>query len=740
MKPTDVFQAFLRCRRKQSGFAVVLLIALLTVGILFAVVSGLGSAERDTANKTVNGDTVHQARELLLGYAITYPDNHANQVFGYLPCPDMDGDGVSDGLDGSCGGTDGKAVVGLLPYKTLGLSGNIDSDGNCLWYAVSGTFKASANKPTPLNWDTQGQIEIRDNNNNLLAQPNDVNGGAAAAIIVVGPPRSSQNRLGNGTVCGPAAGSLANSIYDQYIDVDPAKADTRLSEPFPGPANGTVRLVEGMSGSDVNNDHLVWITPRDIWERIRKRSDLAGTSLDPNINSLMNYLQSKLTGNLSSYAPGANNSLPGTHSTYGVSDSSSLANYFDNFFDQFRYLRCPTLGSYCYKINGMDCDGVLMFSGGGDLVANGTNSPRPTTQRSDANYFENDSSSGLPLLQGPYSTTTNAASGFNSATPSRDAIQCLSPQPPVQVSAAQMFDAINTIVSPFGLVSTSGTALTLGSSSVPTGAPDAYALYGCYWYPTPVPLGNGIRVFFQYTAASRSEGFTFTLADADPSRNPSTTMCGAGEDALGYAGNNGTTSIVNYPKIAIEADFAASNPGALGLVRNDPTSSFGRHFAFDYWGADASTDPNGEDDLTHGAGGGTSPTNPAIGTPGLKSFSIGATATAYVRLDVIRTYNPLTKLTTYDLNGYVTKDTSSDASGCFVSDYANVVTADLTTLCSNIQSFQNSKRTYLHDSITIADISGAGEAMRRVYLGFTTGQHSSGIQSVVISNFQAATR
>ncbi len=55
----------------------------------------------------------------MLAYAITYRDTHSDDVFGYLPCPDADGDGSADGLDSSCGGNS-RTVVGLLPYQTLG--------------------------------------------------------------------------------------------------------------------------------------------------------------------------------------------------------------------------------------------------------------------------------------------------------------------------------------------------------------------------------------------------------------------------------------------------------------------------------------------------------------------------------------------------------------------------------------------------------------------------------------------
>jgi hypothetical protein len=97
------------------------------------------------------------AREALLGFAATYRNKeHPNADFGYLPCPDLDGDGSSE----TCGGQ-GQTSVGRLPYLTLNLPDLRDGSGECLWYAVSGSFKNNP-KADAVNWDSTGSFRLLD--------------------------------------------------------------------------------------------------------------------------------------------------------------------------------------------------------------------------------------------------------------------------------------------------------------------------------------------------------------------------------------------------------------------------------------------------------------------------------------------------------------------------------------------------------------------------------------------------
>ena len=81
---------------------------MLPILILLLSLSGLGwllshtgtAAERAARNLKREAQTAHAlaiARDALLGFAANYRNKeHPNADFGYLPCPDLDGDGSSE--------------------------------------------------------------------------------------------------------------------------------------------------------------------------------------------------------------------------------------------------------------------------------------------------------------------------------------------------------------------------------------------------------------------------------------------------------------------------------------------------------------------------------------------------------------------------------------------------------------------------------------------------------------------
>lgn len=316
------------------------------LGALYLIVAGLGSAQLLSLQDQRTAAAFVQAKDALLAYATTYRDTHGDEAPGYLPCPDFNGDGSADAT--VCGGTDDRVVVGLLPFKQLGLPDFRDGSGTCLWYVVSGTFKAAADKPTPLNWDTQGRIAVLDVAGNTVAAPEDGYGGAAAAIMAAGPPLPSQARSSDpDKVCGIADPS---AVYAAYLDGGYI---------FPAGAGATIALRQGQAGSDANNDRLAWITPREVFERIKRRPDFAGqlTSLVDELKTSLNIAFPPDPQNAQQLGDKKVGELPAA-----VGVPPHLATYRDNWQDQFRYVKCSPLGS-CLSVNGSNCRGALIFTG-----------------------------------------------------------------------------------------------------------------------------------------------------------------------------------------------------------------------------------------------------------------------------------------------------------------------------------------------------------------------------------------
>jgi len=207
---------------QQRGYAILIVLAIVTLASLYAVVSQL---ENRLAQICARGSHPEGARpgergiDRLCG---DLPDGHDNEVFGYLPCPDSSdksglyhpGDGTAAG---SCGSA-GHSAIGLLPYKTLGLPDLRDADGNCLWYAVSGSHKNSpkgsgASTPIPMNWDTQGQFSVKDQAGNIVGAPDDNQGGVVAVIFAPGAPLAGQMRVATSYPC-----SADPAQYPAYLD------------------------------------------------------------------------------------------------------------------------------------------------------------------------------------------------------------------------------------------------------------------------------------------------------------------------------------------------------------------------------------------------------------------------------------------------------------------------------------------------------------------------------------------
>ncbi|MDD5249611.1 MAG: hypothetical protein PHY45_11530 [Rhodocyclaceae bacterium] len=342
-------------------------------------------ASRAKLRRAQNAAAALQLAKLaLLGYAVAYRDNHDAENFGYLPCPDTAGSGVEQTPCGKAG----KIAVGLLPYKTLALPDLRDADGNCLWYAVSGTFKNNP-KSAPFNWDTQGQLTVRTAAGTMLAAPDDRLGGAAAVIIAPGAALAAR-RASVATTCG----------------ADPDRAGAYLENAAGVFTQGSV--TDG-SGNVVGNDRLAWIAPKEIFDGIVKRRDFA---------AYLNTGIAAIRAKLGKQPAEAANALPVTN-PFDKDTQASDHNLYDAWKDQFKYLHCA--GCYADGAGGR-YDGMLLF-GGRDASGN----PRPSTARAPADYFE----TALDLAQGQaFAPCSPGPASFDNASGSgraADIALCLAP-------------------------------------------------------------------------------------------------------------------------------------------------------------------------------------------------------------------------------------------------------------------------------------------------------------------------
>lgn len=245
-----------------------LMLAIMVMGISAVLISSLSATGLKAARQRTTSDALAHAKEALVSYAATYGDTHMGQVHGYLPCPDIDGKDISGNpAEGntklSCG-VKNTSSIGRLPWKTLELPALSDGDGECLWYAISGTYKNNP-KTDLMNWDNNGLFEILDANGATVAQ------NVVAVIFSPGTPTGGQNRTPDGAapVCG------GNYTASNYLDNAPAIDNSIVSNI----ANAISRFQ--LIASTQVNDQMIFITKDDIFNAIMRRSDFTDPARSP---------------------------------------------------------------------------------------------------------------------------------------------------------------------------------------------------------------------------------------------------------------------------------------------------------------------------------------------------------------------------------------------------------------------------------------------------------------------------
>jgi hypothetical protein len=221
----------------QRGQALIAITALLGTTLLVTVYTMTQPTNQAAIDNQKTSGALAQAKTALIGYAASLGDPP-----GALPCPDTDDDGESNPPSG--GGC--VALLGRLPWKTLGLSDLRDSSGERLWYALSSKFQGGS----PIASNTSGQLTIADNGSGVVIQT-----GIIAIIFSAGPALNGQPRNGAGE------NTAAN-----YLDGENA--------------NGGDNYVSG-SPTDGFNDTILAITSHDLFSVVDKGlfAQLAGDSM-----------------------------------------------------------------------------------------------------------------------------------------------------------------------------------------------------------------------------------------------------------------------------------------------------------------------------------------------------------------------------------------------------------------------------------------------------------------------------
>lgn len=419
-KPTTMHQ--------QHGAVFIVMLVFLIMGSVAILVGSLNSTSLQFRRDEVTTQALSQAKEVLIGYAVSYGDTHPGKANGYLPCPDQGQNNTYDGEAGNSSTCNSKNVsyIGKLPWKTLGLTPPKDSNAECLWYAVSGTYKNTGTTDL-LNWDTNGQFQVvAPDGVNLLAGSTADNQ-AVVVIFAPGNPSGTQNHTSAAGT--PSCGG--NYTASNYLDND---TDHGIDNATVSPTAFSVTqfiagVVRSASGNVVVNDNLVFITRNDIFNAIKKRTDfhtfVETTLLTGSSACLATTLPPPVTLTFGLTTPFVTEG-PGTSIAplqTGRVPQSCLPSPTDNWQDNLLYAKCIS-GTQCitlYTPAALPCRGVVIFAGertaGQDRVTN-------LQKNSWNNYLEDAPSANLTAFT-TGTTTFSGSTTYSPASPSTDVFACI---------------------------------------------------------------------------------------------------------------------------------------------------------------------------------------------------------------------------------------------------------------------------------------------------------------------------
>ncbi len=421
MPHTHQASNFHYCPHGQRGAALMVMLVIMVMGAATVLVSSLNSSGLQIERDKITADALAQAKAALIGYAITYGDTHSGEVHGYLPCPDLNGNSVGnpEGSAETCGSKNVSAM-GRLPWKTLDLLPLRDGNGECLWYAISGTYKN--NTPTNLmNWDTNGLFEVMASDGVSYLAGSAADNRAVAVIFAPGAVLGNQNRAAGGSA--PTCGG--NYTVSNYLDNDTVHSINNSTDS--ATANAVSRFIVGLvndaSDNVIVNDRVIFITRDDIFKAIKKRNDfdIISTGIIPRLMSqavtCLSALPAPVTINFD--APNLN-----TTSESAVTPVGSL------IAGRIPYAACPNnlvrqwrdnlLYATCTSSNCLTggYSGVVIFAGE-KITSPGQQRASNTAKNTWSNYLEDTPSTILTAFT-TGATTFSGTSSYSAASPSTD--------------------------------------------------------------------------------------------------------------------------------------------------------------------------------------------------------------------------------------------------------------------------------------------------------------------------------
>jgi hypothetical protein len=276
-------------RQKQRGAALILMLAVLTLGASWYLVKGIEtrSADLTAAKRKHNAEVLGRAKVALLGYIAAQAAKTGENNPGAFPCPEAAANYGTDN-EGIVASNCSLPKIGRFPWKTIGTEKFLDADNEPLWYVVAtGWAKPNSSTNTVINSECTssaygldcwtGQLTVDSVANSavaLLIAP----GAAMSVVAATGCTARTQTRSATGTAdfrdylecenaTSPADATFvstgpSDSFNDQVLKVTAAEVvplveaavAKRFESEFPTPMRSVY------SNSDATNPNTAWPT------------------------------------------------------------------------------------------------------------------------------------------------------------------------------------------------------------------------------------------------------------------------------------------------------------------------------------------------------------------------------------------------------------------------------------------------------------------------------------------------
>ena len=246
---------FLRQSGRESGFALLALVALVAMMSMYYIVGSMRRTSSEVVIERIrtNAMVLQEAKAALIAYAASQAwESGSTDQPGSLPCPGTDEDQTA--LI-SCTAS-AATRKGWFPWKKIGVPKLRDQSGTPLWYALSANFRRASPPTTVINSDTQGSLDLYDDQNSTGSPKQSA---IVAVIIAPGPPVAisaypvavMQNRLVN---------DISN-----YLDCRNASATDGLSS-SPPPSTYTAYCSHNADTqtTEIFNDQIITITQAEL--------------------------------------------------------------------------------------------------------------------------------------------------------------------------------------------------------------------------------------------------------------------------------------------------------------------------------------------------------------------------------------------------------------------------------------------------------------------------------------------